>query len=51
MPAGVVPSGPIQGVPFDSGAVTIPTVKPPAGSIPLQMPNEVKESKKLIAGK
>jgi hypothetical protein len=39
--------GPIHGVPYDSGAV--PTLKPPPGSIPLQMPNEVKESKKIIA--
>lgn len=41
-----MPGGPIQGVPYDSGLV--PTVKPPAGgSVPLQMPNEVKK----IAGK
>lgn len=42
MPTG---GGPIQGIPFDSGAV--PTVKPPGGSVPLQMPNEVKK----VAGK
>ena len=44
---GPPPAGPVQGVPFDSSLV--PTVKPPAGSIPLQMPNEVKESKKLVS--
>lgn len=45
----MVPAG---WVPFDSGTVTIPTVKPPAGSVPLQMPSEVKESKKIVtAGK
>lgn len=50
-PIAVSPAGgPIHGVPYDSGM--IPTVKPPVGSIPLQMPSEVKESKKLVsAGK
>ena len=42
----LVPSG---WVPYDSGTVTIPTVKPPAGSIPLPMPNEAK--KIVAAGK
>jgi hypothetical protein len=47
-PIAVSPAGgPIYGVPYDSGAV--PTLKPPGGSIPLQMPNEVKESKKIVA--
>jgi hypothetical protein len=48
-PIAVTPpaGGPVYGVPFDSGAV--PTLKPPPGSVPLQMPNEVKESKKVIA--
>jgi len=45
-PGTLVPTG---AVPFDSGTVTFPTVKPPAGSIPLQMPSEVKESKKIVA--
>lgn len=45
-PIAVSPAGgSIHGVPYDSGAV--PTLKPPGGSIPLQMPNEVKESKKI----
>jgi hypothetical protein len=50
-PIAVSPAGgPIHGIPFDSGMV--PTVKPPVGSVPLQMPSEVKESKKLVsAGK
>lgn len=48
-PGAMVPSG---WVPFDSGTVTTPTVKPPAGSVPLQMPSEMKESKKIFsAGK
>jgi hypothetical protein len=48
MPPGFVPTGgPIHVGPFDSGIV--PTVKPPVGSVPLQMPNEVKESKKIVA--
>ncbi len=42
-----VGGGPIHGIPFDSG--TVPTLKPPPGSVPLQMPSEVKESKKIIA--
>ncbi len=47
----VVPGGgPVHGVPYDSGAV--PTLKPPPGSIPLQMPSEMKEAKKIaISGK
>lgn len=36
-----MPGGGNSGIPFDSGAV--PTVKPPGGSVPLQMPNEVKK--------
>ena len=48
VPSGWVPGGgPNYGVPFDSG--TVPTVKPPAGSVPLQMPSEMKESKKLVS--
>lgn len=50
IPSGGVPGGPIYGVPFDSGTV-VPTVKPPVGSVPLQMPSEVKESKKLVSAK
>ncbi len=47
-PIAVSPAGgPIHGVPYDSG--TVPTLKPPVGSIPLQMPSEVKESKKIVA--
>ncbi len=46
MPGG----GPVHGVPYDSGMV--PTLKPPPGSIPLQMPSEMKEAKKIaISGK
>lgn len=40
-----MPGGGNSGIPFDSG--TVPTVKTPGGSVPLQMPNEVKK----IAGK
>jgi hypothetical protein len=48
MQPGFVPTGgPIHVGPFDSGIV--PTVKPPLGSVPLQMPSEVKESKKIAA--
>lgn len=47
-PIAVSPAGgPIHGIPADSG--TVPTVRPPSGSIPLQMPGEVKESKRIIA--
>ena len=47
-PIAVSPAGgPIHGIPADSGMV--PTVRPPSGSIPLQMPGEVKESKRIIA--
>jgi hypothetical protein len=42
------PAGPVHGVPYDSGMI-VPTVKPPSGSVPLQMPSEVKESKKIVA--
>lgn len=48
MQPGFVPTGwPTHVGPFDSGIV--PTVKPPVGSVPLQMPSEVKESKKIVA--
>lgn len=51
-PIAVTPpaGGPLYGVPFDSG--TVPTLKPPPGSVPLQMPAEMKEAKKIVpAGK
>lgn len=51
-PIAVTPpaGGPLYGIPYDSG--TVPTLKPPPGSIPLQMPAEVKEAKKIVpAGK